>query len=55
MPEITRRHRKPVAMLVDTVAWAKSWIDAFVQIIADSSDVAVLRTAHGSAVRAVRL
>ena len=49
-----RNHRKQVAMLVDTIEEAQRWIQAGVQIIAYSSDVAVLRGAYASAVRALR-
>jgi hypothetical protein len=41
-------------MLVDTVDEAQRWIQAGVQIIAYSSDVAVLRGAYASAVRSLR-
>jgi 2-keto-3-deoxy-L-rhamnonate aldolase RhmA len=46
-----RAHGKHVAMLVDTVAEAQRWIEAGVQLIAYSSDVAVLRAGYASAVR----
>lgn len=46
-----RSHGKHVAMLVDTVAEAQHWIDNGVQLIAYSSDVAVLRSGYASAIR----
>jgi 2-keto-3-deoxy-L-rhamnonate aldolase RhmA len=46
-----RAHGKQVAMLVDTIAEAQHWIEAGVQLIAYSSDVAVLRSGYSSAVR----
>jgi 2-keto-3-deoxy-L-rhamnonate aldolase RhmA len=46
-----RAHGKQVAMLVDTVAEAQRWIEAGVQLIAYSSDVAVLRAGYASAMR----
>jgi 2-keto-3-deoxy-L-rhamnonate aldolase RhmA len=49
-----RTHHKHVAMLVDTVAEAKRWIDAGVQLIAYSSDAAVLRSGYASAVQGLR-
>jgi 2-keto-3-deoxy-L-rhamnonate aldolase RhmA len=46
-----RAHGKQVAMLVDTVAEAQRWIEAGVQLIAYSSDVAILRSGYAAAVR----
>jgi 2-keto-3-deoxy-L-rhamnonate aldolase RhmA len=45
---------KHAAMLVDTVAEAERWIKAGVQIIAYSSDVAVLRTTYAAAAQHLR-
>jgi 2-keto-3-deoxy-L-rhamnonate aldolase RhmA len=42
--DAARRHKKDVAMLVQTLDEAERWIKAGVKIIAYSSDVAVLRT-----------
>jgi len=49
-----RTHGKQVAMLVDTVEEAERWIQSGVQIIAYSSDVAVLLTAYRSATDRLR-
>jgi 2-keto-3-deoxy-L-rhamnonate aldolase RhmA len=49
-----RAHNKHVAMLVDTVAEAQRWIEAGVQLIAYSSDVAVLRSGYASAIKQIR-
>lgn len=49
-----REHGKQTAMLVDTVAEARRWIDAGVRLIAYSSDVAVLQHAYAEAVRTIR-
>lgn len=49
-----RAHGKHAAMLVDTVEQAKRWIGAGVQIIAYSSDVAVLRSAYANVISALR-
>jgi 2-keto-3-deoxy-L-rhamnonate aldolase RhmA len=46
-----RAHGKHVAMLVDSVAEGQRWIEAGVQLIAYSSDVAVLRSGYASAIR----
>jgi 2-keto-3-deoxy-L-rhamnonate aldolase RhmA len=46
-----RAHGKHVAMLVDSVAEAQKWIDAGVQLIAFSSDLAILRAGYATAVR----
>src|SRR5438105_4561535 len=55
-PEIAaaRTRGKHVAMLVETVQEAQRWMQSGVQIIAYSSDVAVLRSAYGSAVAQLR-
>jgi 2-keto-3-deoxy-L-rhamnonate aldolase RhmA len=49
-----RSHGKHVAMLVDTIAEAQHWIANGVQLIAYSSDVAVLRSSYAAAVRQLR-
>lgn len=49
-----KAHGKHVAMLVDSVAEAKRWIDAGVQIIALSSDVGVLRSTYAQYIRQLR-
>jgi 2-keto-3-deoxy-L-rhamnonate aldolase RhmA len=49
-----RAHGKHVAMLVDTVEEAQRWIEAGVQLIAYSSDVAVLRLGYATAVQRLR-
>jgi 2-keto-3-deoxy-L-rhamnonate aldolase RhmA len=46
-----RAHGKHVAMLVDSVQEAQRWIDAGVQLIAYSSDVAILRAGYATAIR----
>ncbi len=49
-----RQHHKHVAMLVDTVEEAERWIKAGVQLIAYSSDVAVLRQSYAAAIQRLR-
>ena len=52
--DAARRHGKQVAMLVQTVEEARRWIDAGVQLIAYSSDVAVLLSGYRSAMAQLR-
>ena len=49
-----KRHGKQVAMLVDTVDEAQRWMQAGVQLIAFSSDTAVLTQTYAAAVRCLR-
>lgn len=46
-----RQHNRHVAMLVDSVEEAQRWIKAGVQLIAYSSDVAILRQSYAAAIK----
>jgi 2-keto-3-deoxy-L-rhamnonate aldolase RhmA len=48
-----RSHGKHVAMLVDNVEEAQRWVKAGVQLIAYSSDVAILRSGYASAIQQI--
>jgi 2-keto-3-deoxy-L-rhamnonate aldolase RhmA len=52
--DAARAHGKHTAMLVDTIADAQRWIDAGVQLIAYSSDVAVLHQGYAQAIGSLR-
>jgi 2-keto-3-deoxy-L-rhamnonate aldolase RhmA len=52
--EAARKHRKDVAMLVQTLDEAERWIQAGVKIIAYSSDVAVLKAGFAAAAKRLK-
>lgn len=52
--EAARKHKKDVAMLVQTLDEAERWIKAGVKIIAYSSDVAVLKAGFAAAAKRLK-